>query len=98
MNKNMSKKTWTQIPYFKVFSDKFKIEKDINLLINGLSVYSLLNEEIKSKIDYIVSYENNEVYICPIKPVDEYDQFLLYGNRFVFAKVIMNTADTWQVH
>ena len=74
------------IPYTTSFTEKFIVKDDMNLLLNKISVYGCiyndLNKVCQKKVNFDIRIINDKKAIYPL---DDYEEYLLCAERL--AKV-----------
>lgn len=78
----------TTYKYIAHFTDNFIISDDLNLLINTMSVYGIVDNCVRSdtKVDFTIEVIGDKKVIFPQDI--EYDSYALFCERLVEANVI----------
>lgn len=83
-----------EIPYSVSFKEMFTIKDELNLLLNGMSVYGCMNTHVGKMLDKPVNFDiriiNGKKVIYPLEYADS---FFLQAKRLVRATVIEIKAE-----
>lgn len=85
-----------KVYYNKKFNGHFLVEDDYELLLNRIHVYTIKDNEIVEEVNFKIKRKNCSLRIIPDEDsiVDDYDNFMLTGERLVTAKrVIVDPGD-----
>lgn len=83
-----------EIPYSASFKEMFTIKDDLNLLLNGMSVYGCMDTNVGKMLDKLVNFDirviNGKKVIYPLEHADS---FFLQAKRLARATVLEIKAE-----
>lgn len=84
-------KNYISTSYTQVFSEKFVINEDINLLLNSISVYGLVDNFLGEKVDFEIKVINGKKIIYPWD--NNYDTYVLFCEKMGRRNLIKMNSD-----
>ena len=78
-----------KVYYQKRFNRSYLIESDCEMVINRMHVYAVTDDEVHTEVGFkIVKFADGDRYIVPDVNNEQYDYFLLTGERLVTAQLV----------
>lgn len=90
----------TEIPYTASFEDMFVIKDDLNLLLNGMQVYSCVDslsmgKVLNKPVNFDIRVIDGKKVIYPLECADS---FLLHAKRIMKSTILKVEASDYYTH